>query len=456
VAKEKQKGGKKEPFSTPRGMRDIIDNEYYQYQGFFEKAAEVAVYYGFKPIETPILEKEGVFTSGVGEGTDIVEKEMYTLRTKGGDRLALRPEGTASVMRAYIENGMNAWPQPVMLYYYGPFFRHENPQRGRLRELHQFGIEMLGTPKSIADAIIMRTMLVILEEAGFKNTLLMVNSTGDRECRPAYLRELIAYYRKHMNEVCADCRQRIKTNPLRVLDCKNPKCAPIKQNAPQSISSLCGPCRDHFKEVLEYLEAMNIPYTINHHLVRGLDYYTRTVFEIIDAEEQQTTEEDQKKEGDAHEQKDKVPEKKPEPLALAAGGRFDYLAKNLGSKKDVPGAGGAIGVDRVIVSPKHKPLEPRIMKKPKVYFIQFGFEAKLKSLSIIEILRRARVPILQALSKDSLSAQLSVAERLKIPYTIIFGQKEALEGTVIVRDMNTRSQDTVKIEELTEYIKKMK
>lgn len=458
MPKEKQKKtAKKEPFAAPRGMRDIIDNEYYQYQGFFEKAAEVAVYYGFKPIETPILEKEGVFTSGVGEDTDIVGKEMYTLRTKGGDHLALRPEGTAAIMRAYIENGMNAWPQPVMLYYYGPFFRHESPQRGRLRQLHQFGVEMLGTPKSIADAIIMRTILVILEEAGFKNTVLMVNSIGDKECRPAYIRELTSYYRKHMNEICADCRERMKKNPLRALDCKNPKCVPIKQGAPQSMSALCGPCRDHFKEVLEYLEAMNISYRINPHLVRGLDYYTRTVFEIIDGEEEQAAKKEPSKEPVEEKNKEgKEPERKPEPLAIASGGRFDYLAKNLGSKKDVPGVGGAIGVDRIIMSPKHKPLEPRIMKKPKIYFIQFGFEAKLKSLSIIEILRKHRVPIFQSLSKDSLSAQLSVAERLKIPYTIIFGQKEALEGTVIVRDMNTRSQDTLNINDLPEYIKRMK
>ena len=429
-------------------MKDVIDTDFYQYQGFFEKAAEVAIYYGFRPIETPIMEKEGVFTSGVGEGTDIVDKEMYTLRTKGGDKLALRPEGTAGIMRAYIENGMSAWPQPVMFYYFGPFFRHENPQRGRLRELRQFGIEMLGAPKSIADAMVMRVMLIILEEAGFKNTILTINSIGDKECRPAFIRELTAYYRKHMNDLCADCRQRMKTNPLRVLDCKNSNCAPIKEKAPQSISALCSACRDHFKEVLEYLEAMNISYRINNNLVRGLDYYTRTVFEIIEAPNETTPPEK------TDEAENKIPP--PEPLALAGGGRYDYLAKNLGSKKDVPAVGGSIGVNRVIMSPQHKALEPRIIKKPKMYFIQLGFEAKLKRLSIIEVLRKARVPVLQSLSKDSLGAQLSVAERLQIPYTIIFGQKEALEGTVIVRDMNTRSQDTVKIEALAEYIKKVK
>ncbi|MDO8572682.1 MAG: histidine--tRNA ligase [bacterium] len=472
MAKEKTKSGKKEPFSTPRGMRDLFDHDFYKFQGFFEKAAEVAVYYGFKPIETPILEHEGVFTSGIGEGTDVIDKEMYTLRTKGGDHLAIRPEGTASVVRAYIENGMNSWPQPVMLYYYGPFLRHEKPQRGRFRQFYQFGIEMLGSPKSIADAIVMRTLLLILDEAGFKNTILMVNSIGDKECRPGYTKDLISYYRKHINEICADCRERMKKNPLRVLDCKDPKCIPIKQGAPQSMSSLCGPCRDHFKEVLEYLEAMSISYRINHHLVRGFDYYTRTVFEIIDSEDEKPIE-DSREDTNKVVGVDNVPasngveaprennEKKkdvqgPEPLALASGGRYDYLAKNLASKKDVAGVGGSIGVDRVIMSPKHKPLEPRIIKKPKVYFIQFGFEAKLKSLSIIEILRKARIPIMQSLSKDSLGAQLSVAERLKIPYTVIFGQKEALEGTVIVRDMNTRSQDTIKIEELPEYIKKMK
>lgn len=434
-------------------MRDILDTEFYQYQGFFEKAAEIAIYYGFKPIETTILEKAEVFTSSIGAGTDILDKEMYTLRTKGGDHLALRPEGTAPIVRAYIEHGMNSWPQPVMLYYYGPFFRHENPQRGRLRELRQFGLEMLGTPKSIADAMIMRTLLVILEEAGFRQNVLMINSIGDRECRPAYVRDLAAYYRKRLGDVCADCRERLKTNPLRLLDCKNPKCAPIKEGAPTAISALCGACRDHFKEVLEYLEAMNISYRINNYLVRGIDYYTRTVFEIVDGEEEVA-----KNPPDASAPSGEIPESapRPEPLAIASGGRYDYLAKNLGSKKDVPAVGGSVGVDRIILSPKHKNLEPRILKKPRVYFIQLGFEAKLKSLSIIEVLRKAKVPILQSLSKDSLSGQLSVAERLAIPYTIIFGQKEALENTVIVRDMNTRSQETVKITDLAEYIKKVK
>lgn len=443
-----EKKQNKEILNAPKGMRDITDEEYYQYQGFFEKAQEVAIYYGFKPIETPILEKEEVFTSGIGEGTDIIDKEMYTLKTKGGDHLAMRPEGTAGVMRAYIENGMQALPQPVMLYSYGPYFRHDNPQRGRLRELRQFSLEILGTQKSIADAIIIRTLATILNEAGIEKISLDINSIGDKDCRPAYIRELTNYYKKHLDDICSNCRERLKTNPLRLLDCKNEKCTVIKESAPNSISFLCSSCKTHFKEVLEYLEEMGIPYRVNHNLVRGLSYYTKTVFEFLEIPEEDTITIDgveTKKEGAER-----------QPLSFAGGGRYDYLGKLLGSKKDIPSVGASIGVDRIIMSKDHKPLSPRIIKKPKVCFIQLGFEAKLKSLAIVEILRKAKIPMAQTLAKDNLSAQLSTAEKLGVPYTVIFGQKEALEGTVIVRDMATRSQDTVKIEELAEYIKKIK
>src|SRR3989304_3965643 len=192
---------KKETISSPKGMRDIIRDEYYNYQGLFEKPQGVPIYYGFKPIETPILEHEEVFTSGVGAGTDIVDKEMYSLKTKGGDKLALRPEATAAVMRAYIEHGMQSLPQPVMLYYYGPFFRHDNPQKGRLRELRQFGVEIIGTEKSIADAMIIKIIHLILEESGAKNLLVDINSIGDKECRSHYLKELNSYYKKNISSI---------------------------------------------------------------------------------------------------------------------------------------------------------------------------------------------------------------------------------------------------------------
>ncbi len=424
----------KEPIVSVKGMRDIIDEDYYAFQGFFEKAQEVAVYYGFKPIKMPVVEQEELFITSIGIGTDAVDKEMYTLRTKGGDHLALRPEGTAGAMRAYIEHGMQNLPQPVMLYYYGPFFRHDNPQRGRYREFHQFGLEVIGTEKSIADALIIKTTMAILEEAGATNLVVDINSIGDKECRPAYIRELTNYYKKHIGELGAIDRERLKTNPLRILDSKDPKTIEINENAPDAVSFLSGEAKKHFKQVLEYLEEMNVPYRINKNLVRGLSYYTHTVFEIMEISEDEN-----------------VP-----PLTIAGGGRYDYLAKMLGSKKDVPAMGVAIGVDRIIESPWYAGLAPRIAKKPKMYFIQLGFDAKLKSLNVIEILRKARVPIAQSLSKDSLGSQLGFAEKLGMKYALIFGQKEAMESTVIVRDMSNRSQETVKLSKLLDYIKELK
>ncbi|OHA58528.1 MAG: histidine--tRNA ligase [Candidatus Vogelbacteria bacterium RIFOXYD1_FULL_44_32] len=424
----------KDELQSPKGMRDLIGNDLLYYQGFFEKAAEIAMYYGFTPIETPILEKESLFARGVGNGTDIVDKEMYTLKTRGGDRLALRPEFTAAVMRAYFEHGMQSRPQPVMLYSHGPLFRHDNPQRGRYRQLYQFNLEILGSKKSIVDATVIKIISLILTEVGIKNQTVIINSIGDKESQTAYKRELLAYYKKHAKTICPECRERLKINPLRVLDCKNPKCAPIKAEAPETIASLSPDSKTHFKEVLEYLSSMNINYTISSTLVRGLDYYSHTVFEIVP----EATATD------------------PEPLSVAGGGRYDYLGKILSGKRDIPGMGAAIGVDRVIELADYNKPVPRIVKKPKVFFIQLSFDAKLRSFEIIEILRKAKIPVAQSLTKDSLSAQLGNAEKLGVPYAIILGQKEALEGTVIVRDMDTRSQDTIKLDKLADYLKKIK
>jgi len=439
MEKSKKTTKSKEEFlQTPKGMRDLIGEDVFLIQGFIEKATEIAMYYGFQPIETPILEKEELFNRGVGEGTDIVSKEMYTVKTKGGDHLALRPEFTPAIMRAYFEHGMQSWPQPVMLYSAGPVFRHDNPQKGRWRQFYQFNLEILGTKKSIADAMIIMIFSTILKEAGIKDLVVQINSIGDADCRASYRRELVNYYKKHLKGVCADCRERLKTNPLRLLDCKNPHCQEIKENAPESIAYLCTACKAHFKEVLEYLDSFSITYEINSNLVRGMDYYSRTVFEIV-----------VNKKSDAESEADKVA-----PMAIAGGGRYDYLAKVLTGKKDVPGVGGGIGIDRVLMQEGYAKLTPRIVKKPKVFFIQLSQDAKQKSFEIIEILRKAKVPIAQSLAKDSLSVQLALAEKAETPFALILGQKEALENTVIVRNMDNRSQDTVKIDKLAEYLKK--
>lgn len=421
----------KAPYCSVKGMRDLKNDLYYQFQGFFEKAQEVAMYYGFKPLETPMVENKEVFSS-MGEGTDVVEKEMYTLKTKGGDQLALRPEHTAGLMRSYIEHGMHSLPQPQMFYSYGPVFRHDKPQKGRYRQFYQFDLDILGSEKSILDALAIKTAMTILSEAGAKNLSIEINSIGDKECRGAYVKELTAFYRKNINELPAIDKERLKTNPLRILDSKEEKTIELNQNAPDSLSHLCPACKKHFKEVLEYLEESEIPYSINKCLVRGLSYYTRTVFEIVQEDEE------------------------GRKTAITGGGRYDYLGKQLGSKKDIPAVGISLGVDRIIEAPWFNNLAPRIMKKPKIYFIQLGSDAKLKSLNLIEVLRKGKIPIAQSISKDNLSVQLAMAEKLGMKYAIIFGQKEALENSAIVRNMNNRSQETVKIENLLNYLKNLK
>ncbi len=434
MPKSKEVKAKNKEIAAPKGMRDIMNEQYYAFQGFFEKAQEVSLYYGFKPIETPILEQEDIFTSSIGEGTDIIDKEMYTLKTKGGDHLAMRPEHTAPLMRAYIENGMQNMPQPVMFYQYGPVFRHDKPQKGRYRQFYQFDLDSLGSDKSIMDALVIKAGMSILEEAGAHNLSIDINSIGDKECRNGYVKELVNYYKKNMSSLPAIDRERLKTNPLRILDSKEEKTKEINEGAPDAVSFLCASCKKHFKEVLEYLEEMGINYNINKNLVRGLSYYTRTVFEVYTENEE---------EGGA-------------PIQVASGGRYDYLAKQIGGKKDVPAVGFSMGVDRIVEASWHKKLSPRILKKPKIYFIQLGAEAKLKSLNIIDILRKAHVPITQSLSKDSLGSQLAIAERLAIPYALIFGVKEAIDNSVIVRDMSNRSQETVKLTKLLEYLKELK
>lgn len=416
---------------TPKGMRDILSQEHLFYQTVFDKAEEIAGYYGFQPIQTPHLEKTDLFTATLGLSSDIIEKQMYTLKTKGGNRLALRPEGTAPIMRSYIEHGMHTLPQPVMLWYKGSFFRHENPQKGRFREFQQFGLEIMGESKPIAEAIVIRVLTLILEEIGVGPVIVHINSLGDKECRNAYRKELINYYRKKTGNICKNCQRRLKQNPFRLLDCKEQKCAEIKQGAPKMVDYLCSDCKQHFKDVLEFLDSSEIPYFLDNYLSRGLDYYSRTVFEIFEDKESTTV---------------------VDSIALAAGGRYDYLAKAL-VKRDIPSVGGAIGVDRLIQLMIDKNVAPKQIKTPKIFFIQLGTDAKYKSLKIIEMLRKARLPVNHSVSKDNLRGQLKLASKLNMSYVLILGQKESMENSIIVRNVDSDAQETVPIENLVEYIK---
>jgi len=421
---------------TPKGMHDITGDDFYRRQGFFEKAQEIAVYYGFEPIETPMLEYEDIFTKGVGNDTDIISKELYTLKTKGGDMLALRPEYTAGIMRSYIENGMQAKPQPIYLYSFGPLFRHEKPQAKRYRQFYQFNLEVLGKSKSVLDAMVIQISYLILKEVGVKNITIKINSLGDRDSRKEYIKELTAFYKKNFNDLAVKDKKRLQSNPLRILDSKETKTIKVNENAPQAINFLNTASKKHFKEVLEYLDQTGVDYELDHKLVRGLDYYAHTVFEFF-----------------SEINSDQGEEKRV--VALGGGGRYNRLAETLGHRKSVPAVGCALGVDRILETTKLD-LNPKIIKKPKFYFIQLGFDAKLQSFKIIEILRAKKIAVKHSLSKDNLAAQLGIAEKLSIPYTIIFGQKEAIDGTVVIRNMSTRSQKTVKIDKLIDYIKKLK
>ena len=416
------------------GMRDILPEEQYYYEKIYNICSSIADFYDFKKIDTPLLEYSDLYEKGTGLSSDIVQKQMYSLKTKGGDALTLRPEFTPGIVRAYIEHGMQNLPQPVRLYSYGPVFRYEHPQAGRYRQFHQFNVEVIGDGNPVSDVQLIQFFYNTLKEFKIKNLVVEVNSIGDSQCRPYYKKLLVNYLKSRDSALCADCRRRIKTNPLRVLDCKEEKCQRVISQAPQTIDHLCEECHSHFKSVLELLDEAEIPYRLNPHLVRGLDYYTKTVFEIFCEEE--------KKEGEAYAPKN----------ALVAGGRYDGLVKLLGGEP-TKAAGAAMGVERVHMLIKK---EDKIEKKnpPQVFLAQLGNAAKRKSLKLFEDFRKAKIRVAEAFGKDSLKAQLRVADKLEAPYSLLLGQKEVLEGTIIIRDMKNGKQDIVKFENVIKEIKK--
>ncbi len=423
---------KKIRLQAPTGMHDILPETQPLFHKVYATASSVAQFYGFKKIETPIVEDAELFSKGIGLGTDIVEKEMYAFRTRGGDFLALRPEFTAGIVRAYIEHGMVNLPQPQKLYSYGPLFRMERPQAGRFRQFHQIDLEIFGEQDSVIDAQIIQIFYNILKELKFKNLIIEINSIGDRNCRPYYKKLLVNYFRSRESSLCADCRRRLRYNPLRILDCKEEKCQPVKAQAPQLVDHLCDECKTHFKEVLEFLDEVEIPYRLNPYLVRGLDYYTKTVFEIYD--------DSGGEQGSG---------------ALVGGGRFDTLVKMLGGR-DTPACGGAAGVERIVAT-----LKERMKQEPasgsalqKVFLAQLSDLAKRKSLGLFEEFRKAKIQIAESFGKDSLKTQLRLADKIGADYALILGQKEALEEAIIIRDMKTGGQETVKLDRVVREMEK--
>jgi len=407
-------------------MHDILPEDQKYFDKVFDVVRQMANFYGFKRIETPLLEETELFSRGIGLATEIVKKQMFTFKTKGGDHLSLRPEGTAPVVRAFIEHGMQNFPQPVKLWYFGPFFRYERPQLGRYRQFWQFGFEILGSQSSVLDAQVIQIFINILRELKFKDLIIQINSIGCSQCRPYYKKILTNYFKSRVSSLCQDCRKRLVENPLRILDCKDEKCQRIILNAPQIVDHLCEQCHLHFKEVLEFLDELQLPYHLNPYLVRGLDYYTRTVFEIFEEKE---------------------------IGALVGGGRYDNLAKILGGGT-VPAVGGAGGIERIVFCLKKKAIKLQKESKPKVFLAQLGELAKKKSLKLIEEFRLAKIPIAESLSRDSLKSQMKVADRMGIRYVLILGQKEALEDKIIIRDMVSGKQKVVELKKVVKEIRK--
>ena len=416
------------------GMRDILPKEQVYFKKVQKSVESISNYYSFERIDTPIMESAEVFIKGTGGATDIVEKEMYTFKTKGGELLALRPEFTAGIVRSYIEHGMFTLPQPVKLWSIGPLFRHERPQAGRYRQLHQFNFEVLGDKNPSIDGQVIKMCYDVLKDLGFKNISIEVNSIGDKECRPHFKKILTNYFRSRKSSLCSDCLRRLRENPLRILDCKEEKCQNVKAGAPQIIDHLCEQCHIHCKQLLEFLDELELPYTLNPYLVRGFDYYTKTVFEIVEKSEIGASQ-----------------------GSLVGGGRYDDLVKLLGGR-DTPACGAAGGIDRIVNLMKEReaknPLD--IVKKqnePKIFLAQLGQLAKRKSLKLFEEFRVAKVPVAESFSKDSLRTQLGVADKMKIKWVLIFGQKEALEDFITLRDMETGVQKEIKLDKVVKEMK---
>ncbi len=398
-----------------RGMRDILPEEqkyFTQLSRVFEMAAEQS---GYKKIYTPTVESSALFERTVGKATDIVEKEMYVFKSKSDAKLALRPEGTASIARAYLENGMTSWPQPVKLYYQMPMFRYDRPQAGRYREHWQFGAEVLGEKSPLLDVTIIALALRVIHGAGLRNTALQINSIGCPVCRPKYRKVLVRFLKENETKLCVDCKRRLKTNPMRVLDCKEKGCQSVTENAPQMINNLCNSCHNHLKVILEYLDELDINYAINPRLVRGLDYYVQTVFEIWT-------------------------ERDGGSLALGGGGRYDGLTELLGGKK-VAGMGFGLGADRIVAAMKAEGVDITDSYQVDAFVIQLGAEAKKKCFKLMFDLQNAGIGAESSLEEGSMSVQLKKANRLKVPYALIIGQKEAFSDTVILKDMSSGCQE---------------
>ena len=410
-----------------KGTRDLIPGEIEIWQYIESKAKEVFFFFGFAEIRTPVIEATELFQRGVGEATDVVQKEMYVFEDKAGRSIALRPEGTAGVIRAFIENGMSSLPSPTKLYYEMTMYRYENVQKGRQREFHQIGTELIGSGSYMADIEVISMISKFLNELNINNVNLEINSIGCKTCRANYIKALKDYIRPNLDKYCDTCKSRFDKNPMRILDCKEEQCKKLNENAPQIIDYLCDECKEHFENVKSGLKDLNIDFTINSKIVRGLDYYTKTVFEFVSADD---------------------------GLTVVGGGRYDDLIEELGGPK-TPAIGFGAGEERLVsVFEKSNPdLVEKLRKTPKVFVAYIGKEAEKFTTKFVEELRSQNINVSKDIMERGLKAQFKYADKIGAKYTITIGDDEIKNNRVSIKEMASGNVKEIEIDEVAEFLK---
>ncbi|WP_018247734.1 histidine--tRNA ligase [Orenia marismortui] len=414
--------------TAPRGTKDILPEDTAKWQYLENITRKIFSSYNFKEIRTPLFEATELFQRGIGEATDIVEKEMYTFEDKGGRSITLRPEGTASVVRSFLENKIYGQAQPTKYFYIGSMFRYERPQAGRYREFHQLGVEVLGSDNPAIDAEIIALGLQLLEELGLDNLELHLNSVGCPKCRAEYREKLINYFKPYLEELCSDCQDRYDRNPLRILDCKVDRGKEFMNNAPKIYEELCEECEDDFDQVKEFLDLLDIDYILDANLVRGLDYYTKTAFEVIykGLGAQDT---------------------------IFGGGRYDGLAEEVGGR-DIPGIGFAMGMERILLTLEEQGIELPIDNSIDLFITTIGEKANKEAFKYLHKLRKAGLKVEMDYLGRSVKSQMKAADRNNANYSIILGEDELEKGVATIRNMTSGEQIEIKLENLVEEMKK--
>ena len=414
---------------APRGTRDVLPADSYRWQYIEGRMRAAAALAGYREVRTPVFEHTELFLRGVGDTTDIVQKEMYTFEDKGKRSVTLKPEGTAGAVRCFLEHNLYAEPLPCKMYYLNaPIFRYENPQSGRLREHHQFGMECFGAREATADAELILTAFGLLQELGVKNLSVEINSIGCPNCRPVYHARLKEFLGGRIDRLCATCRERFDRNPLRVLDCKEKQCQELTKDAPSILDLLCDECRAHFEQLQQCLDSSGIPYRINPRIVRGLDYYTKTVFELVT----------------------ETPDGK---LTICGGGRYDNLVEEIGGQS-TPAVGFGMGLERVLMLLDQ---EGAGIPQPRWYeaFVTYMGENRMKAFSLVQRLRAAGIRADLDHCGRSLKAQFKYANKTGAPLTAVIGDEEAANGTVKLKRMSDGEEQTVPVEDAVGTVRNM-